>query len=187
MSMYNQAMTWQKLSSKTVYMSRYIKVTEDELLTDYGDQVTFGVVHKEPGVSVIPFDGEYFYLVRQYRYPVDYSGWEFPAGHLEHDSLEEAAKEELEEEAGLVASKLEKIGSYYEAPGHLTQEIHVYLATGLTPGKQSLEPAEKGMVVKKFSLSEIEQMIKSGEIKDGLTIAAFTYFKLSHNKDIIKK
>lgn len=175
-------MTWQKLKSKTVYQNRYMTVLEDELLTDHGDTVTYGVVRKEAGVSIIPFDGHKYYLIRQYRYPVNYTGWEFPAGHLEHKNVETAARAELEEEAGLKAEKLEHLGSYYEAPGHLDQEVHIYLATGLSKGKQDLDPAEKGIIVAQFTLSEINDLIRAGEIKDGLTIAALQFLQL-HTRD----
>lgn len=180
--MYNTPMTWQKLSSKEIYRDNRLWLTKEELLTDHADQISYTVVHKEPGVSIIPFDGEYYYLIRQYRYPVNYTGWEFPAGHLEHQSLKAAALAELEEEVGLKAGKLVKLGSYFEAPGHLDQEIHIYLATNLTRGKQHLEPAEKGIVVKRFTLHEINKLVREGRIKDGLTLTALKYLDLHLNQ-----
>lgn len=176
-----QDMDWKTLSSRVVYANRFMTVTEDEVVTAHGDRVTYGIVHKRPGVSVIPFDGEKYYLIRQYRLPVDYRGWEFPAGHVEDGDIEGSARMELEEEAGLCAGKLLKIGSYYEAPGHLDQEIHIYLATGLSPGVQNLEPAEKGLEIGQFTLEEIEDMMRKGEIKDGLTIGAYSFLMVSRN------
>lgn len=171
-------MTWKKLSSKQVYQNRFMTVTEDELVTSGGDKVTFGIVHKEPAVIIIPFDGKKFTLIKQYRYAVNFDSWEFPAGHMEHDSVIETASSELEEEAGIIASKLEEIGTFHVAPDHLTQTCHVFLATGLTFGKRHLETAEKGMKIGHFSHSEINKMIREGEIKDGLTISAMAIFDL---------
>lgn len=171
-------MSWQKLSSKQVYQNRFMTVTEDVLLTDHGDQVVFGVVRKVPGASIIPWDGTHFTLVGQYRYPVDFFSWEFPAGHFEHDDMESTARAELEEEAGLLAGKIEKIGEFHLAPGHHTQVIHFFLATQLSPGKQNLETAEKGMQIKQFTHAELNQMIQDGTIKDSLTIAALKFFEL---------
>jgi ADP-ribose pyrophosphatase len=171
-------MTWQKLSSKQVYQNRFMAVTEDELVTDAGDKVTFGVVHKIPGASIVPWDGEYFTLVGQYRYPVDFFSWEFPAGHFEHANMESTARAELEEEAGLLAGKIEKIGEFHLAPGHHTQVIHFFLATDLSPGKQKLETAEQGMQVKQVTPAQLNEMIRSGEAKDSLTIAALKFFEL---------
>lgn len=171
-------MVWQKLSSKQVYQNRYMKVTEDELATDHGDQVIFGVVHKEPAVMIIPWDGERVTLIGQYRYPVDLWSWEFPAGHMEHDSLDQAARTEMEEETGFKAKELTKIGEFAIAPGHNTQICHTYLATGLTRGHQHLEPAEKGIQVKTVTLAELDMMIINHQITDGLTLASLKLFEL---------
>ena len=171
-------MSWQKLSSVEKYKNRYMTVTEDELITDHGDKVIFGVVHKIPGACIIPWNGEYFTLVGQYRYPVDAFSWEFPAGHFEHESMESTARTELEEEAGLLANEIKKIGQFQLGPGHHTQVIHFFLATGLTPGKQNLETAEKGMQIKQVTHEQLNQMIKSGEVQDSLTIAGLKFFEL---------
>jgi len=106
-------MTWQKISSVEKYKNRYMTVTEDDLITDHGDKVTFGVVHKQPAVMIIPWDGDKFTLISQYRYPIDSLSWEFPAGHMEHEDIEAAAKAELEEEAGLAAGKLVRFSARY--------------------------------------------------------------------------
>jgi 8-oxo-dGTP pyrophosphatase MutT (NUDIX family) len=171
-------MTWQQKSSKQVYKNRFMTVTEDQVVTDHGDTVTFGIVHKQPGVSVIPWDGKYFTLVGQYRYPVNYFSWEFPAGHLEHENLEAAVRAELEEEAGILADTIVKIGEFHIAPGHNTQIIHFYLATELQEGRQNLETAELGMEIKKVTQSELNELIAKGVVKDSLTIAGLKFFEL---------
>lgn len=177
-------MTWQKISSVEKYRNRYMTVTEDELVTDHGDTVTFGVVHKNPGASIIPWDGHEFTLVGQYRYSVDFFSWEFPAGHFEHENMESTARAELEEEAGLLAGKIERIGEFHLAPGHNTQVIHFFLATDLSVGKQNLETAEKGMQIKKVTHEDLNHMIASGEVKDSLTIAALKFFELHQDKQV---
>jgi len=169
---------WQKKSSRVVYHNRYMDVTEEELITDLGDPVTYGIVHKKPAVLIIPWDKEKTTLIGQYRYPVDFFSWEWPAGHYEHSSVEDTARAELEEEAGIKAGKLTEIGTFHIAPGHLTQVCHVFLATELSKGQQELETAEKGMQSKTVTLAEMRAMIKAGEIKDGLTLSALQFFQL---------
>ena len=171
-------MTWKKLSSTIKYQNRYMTVTEDQLKTDHGDQISFGVVHKEPAVMIIPWDGQKITLIGQYRYPIDSLSWEFPAGHMEHVNIESAARAELEEETGLLAKELVKIGEFAIAPGHNTQICHTYVAIGLSTGIQHLEPSEKGMQVKSATLSEINEMIEGHEVVDGLTLASLKLFEL---------
>ncbi len=177
-------MTWQKLSSKTMYQNRYMTVTEDEVLTDRGDKVTYGIVHKEPFAIVIPWDGEQTVLVGQYRYAVDYFSWEFPMGHYEdvHGSVENAARAELKEETGLTAKNLVEIGTFYLGLGHHTQKAHVFIATDLTQGEQKLEISEKGMQMKKVNLAELADLIKDGTILDGPTITALKFFEFYINR-----
>lgn len=175
-------MNWKLIKSEEKYRNRYMTVTEDVVITNHGDQVTFGVVHKKPGVSIIPWDGAKFTLVKQYRYPVDFDSWEFPAGHFEHRNFPSAARAELQEEAGLLAGELSKIGEFHLGPGHSDQIIYFYLATNLVPVAQKLETAEKGLVVGHFTHQEINQMIQSSQIKDSLTIAALKFFELHASK-----
>lgn len=171
-------MAWQKLSSKHVYQNRYMTVTEDEVKTDHGDKVTFGIVHKNPAVWIIPYDGQRVLLIGQYRYATDYFSWEFPAGHAEENSPALAAERELEEETGLIAKDLIEIGTFQIAPGHLTQIAYVYLATSFDRGVENLEPSEKGMKQKWVTLPEMNQLIIDDTIKDGPTITALKLFEL---------
>ena len=171
-------MTWQKLSSKQIYQNRFMTVSEDEVITDHNDKVTYGIVHKQPAVMVIPWDGAKITLIGQYRYPVDLFSWEFPAGHMEHDSIEAAAIAELEEETGLRAEKMVKIGKFAIAPGHNTQICHTYVATGLSSGQQRLEVSEKGMLVRSLTLAELNEMIMNHEVTDGLTLSSLKFFEL---------
>jgi 8-oxo-dGTP pyrophosphatase MutT (NUDIX family) len=170
-------MSWKTLNTKEVYRSKWMWVTEDEVVTDFWEKLTYGVVHKIPFALIIPWDGKNFTLVGQYRYSIKKYSWEFPQGHFEHSSILETAKTELLEETGLSASSIKLIGSFFLAPGHHSQECKVFLAQDLTEGKQHLESGEKGMKTKKISQAGLEKMIRTGKMADGPTLAAFSIFK----------
>lgn len=172
-------MKWKKISSKEIYRNRWIWLTEDEVETDKGEQLTFGVVHKKPFALIIPWDGKRFTLVGQYRYIVDAFSWEFPQGHYEHDSIEETAREELLQETGLIAKSIKKIGTFWIGPGAIAQECVVFLATGLTEGKIEREKSEADMQIKKVTVAEIHELIKDGSIRDGATITALSILDAS--------
>jgi 8-oxo-dGTP pyrophosphatase MutT (NUDIX family) len=172
-------MSWKKLSSKEIYRNRFMWLTEDEVETDNEKRETYGVVHKKPFALIIPLDGDNFTLVGEYRYFVDSFSWGFPAGHYEHDSIEQTAKQELREETGQIAKSIEKLGSFWIGPGAIDQECVVFLATDISEGDTDREETEEDMEIKKVSLEEIRRMIKSGEIKDGPTITALSMLELS--------
>lgn len=153
-------------------------VTEDELVTDHGDHVTYGIVRKEPFSVVIPWDGEKMLLVGQYRPTAEIFSWEFPMGHAEKDEPDLAAKRELEEETGLHALELTQIGTFYPAIGTMNQLGYLYLTTKWEKGKKSLDISEKGMQQRWVTKVEFESLVCDGTIKDGPTITAYKLLEL---------
>lgn len=157
-----------------------MKVREDGVQFANGSKGIFGVVEKPDFAMVIPFDGKGFHLVKQYRYPVGKSFWEFPQGSYE-DSPEinpaELAKGELKEETGITAKKTTKIGYLYEAYGYCNQAFHIFLAENFEVGKQDLEESEQDMETSYFTILQLEEMILKGEIADAPTISAYGLLK----------
>ena len=166
-------MPWKTFSSKKVYKNHWMEVVEDEVETDMGRKLTYGVVRKKPFVVLVPWDGTHLTLVRQYRYPIGRAAWKFPQGHLEHGSIEEAARAELREETGLRAKELKEIERLHLAASFSSQEGTIFLATGLTQGEAEREESEEDMEARQFTLEEFRKMIESGEMMDCPTIAAW--------------
>jgi 8-oxo-dGTP pyrophosphatase MutT (NUDIX family) len=118
-----------RLSSKIVYENPWMKVREDQVEFPNGHNGIYGVVEKDDFVIIIPFDGVSFYLVNQYRYPIEQETWEFPQGKHEGDpniDIKKLAGEELQEETGLTANTIQKIGFLHEAPGYSKQGLRVF-------------------------------------------------------------
>ncbi len=165
-------MPWKQLSSKEMYRNHWMWITEDQVETETGKLLTYGVVHKHPFALIIPWDGERLTVVGQYRYTVDCFSWEFPSGHFEHTDIQETAQEELREEAGLLAKEIKEVGSFWVATGCFDQECKVFLATGLTSTEHHLEAGEEGMQCKAVTLQEFWQMVADGSLHDGPSLAA---------------
>ena len=174
-----------RIDRQMVYKNPWMTVWEDQVVFPDGSQGIYGCVDKPDFALVVPFDGSGFYLVEQYRYPVDGRYWEFPQGSLESASdvdVLEVAKHELREETGLRAKSLEVIGRLYEAYGFSNQGFTVFLATDLTQGESSLEVSETGMACRRFELGEVWHLIHSGKLKDAPAIAALAF--VSRHLDI---
>lgn len=168
------------IDSRTVYKNRWMSVREDTIERKDGSTGIYGVVDKPDFVIVIALDGDRIYLVEQFRYPVQERFWEFPQGSWERDPQVDpvtVARGELQEETGLHAGTIEYLGYLYSAYGYSSQGMHVFLATDLTEGERYLTPEEQDLIVKSFSLTEFEDMIRSGQIKDAATLAAYTLLK----------
>src|SRR5438876_6716301 len=125
------------LDSRQVYANAWMTVREDAVRRADGSDGVYGVVDKPDYALVMPWDGERFMLVEQFRYPLGIRRWEFPQGtapQLEDADPLELAARELKEETGLVAARIEELGLLDVAPGMSSQRGRVFLATELTEG-----------------------------------------------------
>jgi len=158
------------LSSQKVFDGRVFNVTVDTISEG---ELTYQreVVHHFGSAVIVPvFDDGTVVLVKQYRHPAVRYLLEAPAGTLaDRERPEVGAARELQEELGLVAERLEKLSEFFVSPGFLEEKMWVYLATGLTEGKQFLDEDEILEIVR-LPISEALEMITSGEIQDAKTI-----------------
>jgi ADP-ribose pyrophosphatase len=158
------------LSSEKVFEGRVFNVTRDTISEGEATYKREVVRHSGSAVIIPVFDDGTVVLVRQYRHPAVRYLLEAPAGTLEdRERPETGAARELEEELGLVAGKLEKLSEFFVSPGFLEEKMWVYLATGLTEGKQSLDDDEIIDIVR-LPMGDALEMITSGEIQDAKTI-----------------
>lgn len=169
------------LSSRVVYENPWIEVREDAIERPDGTPGIYSVVSKGNYAVVVPYENDGFWLVEQYRYPVQRRSWEFPMGTYPDrhvgDPLE-LARRELLEETGLRAERWELLGEMYCVPGFSSQSGHVYLATGLTRGEFDREPEEQDMRLGFFPRAELEKMMRDGTVRDAQTLACYGFFLL---------
>ena len=138
------------------------------------------MVEKDESAIIIPIDGDRVWLVEQFRYTIQQRAWELPQGGWEReiDNPEELARGELREELGIDAAGMTCLGSTWIAYGFTRQKQHVYLATGLTHGAQQLDPEEHDLVVRSVPITEFEEMMLDGVVRDGCTLAAWALYLL---------
>jgi len=163
----------QRLSSRVAYRTRWLRVEEHKLrLRVAGAAITYSYIVAPRSVSVIAVlpDGRIL-LVRQYRYPTRGWNYELPGGGAGRDSLPRAARKELEQETGYRASRLRKLGDYVVYCGLSSEVCHVFLATGLCPGRQQLEETEH-ITVHAVTYAQLDAMIARGRFRDGMGLAS---------------
>ncbi|MEP1765351.1 MAG: NUDIX hydrolase [Sulfitobacter sp.] len=164
-----------QIARRCVYENRWMKVHEDAVRFPNGAEGIYGIVDKGDFALIAPrHDDGRFQLVEQFRYPVGARYWEFPQGSWEttpEADPEAVALGELEEETGLRAQELHKLGHLFGAYGFSNQGFHAFLATGLQQGSLNRDAEEQDMRTAAFSLPEMREMIAKGQIKDAPTIA----------------
>jgi 8-oxo-dGTP pyrophosphatase MutT (NUDIX family) len=163
-------------SSREVYRNPWIRVREDVVERDDGSSGIYGVVEKPDFALVMPAERDGFWLVEQFRHPVGRRTWEFPQGTWGAGSdgtPEELARAELAEETGLRSRALRHLGHLDIAPGLMTQEFDVWLATDLTPGPTAREASEVDMQHAFVREAHLREMIRDGRFTDGPSVAAY--------------
>ncbi len=149
-----------------------------------GQRGIYGVIDKDPASIIIPLDvtaeGEFVYLIEQFRYTVGGRYWELPQGGWETAEVvpEELARGELKEETGLTAERMTELTTLQIAYGVMNQKHHVFLAEGLTMGEAAPDAEENDLVVRRVSVAEFEGMILDGTIVDNCSVAAWGVYRL---------
>jgi len=152
------------------------------------------VIHPGAVAILALVDGDVL-LVRQFRAAVGQICLELPAGTLDRaadgsiEDPERAAPRELGEETGYAARDWRHLGRFFTAPGFATEEMHLYLASGLTPlpayagpaederldlvripWRRAVEMAEEGLIDDAKSLVGLfwlDRLAARGELPDG--------------------
>jgi ADP-ribose pyrophosphatase len=167
------------VNSEVVYQGRLTTVRyllEDE----NGRRFTNETVEHPGAVVVLPIteQGE-IVCVSQYRHAVRSTILELPAGTLERDEDPlECARREITEEIGMGARRISSLGTIFPCPGFCSEEQHLFVARELYVDVGTPDEDERISVVK-MSVSQFEEAILSGKVKDGKTLALFSRARLA--------
>jgi ADP-ribose pyrophosphatase len=166
--------------SDIIYKGRVFNITVDQVAYPDGRVVKMEVVRHPGSVVLLPMTApDRILLVRQYRYVVDKWLWELPAGTLEpNESLHAAALRECHEEVGKIAGKAKRLLSFFPSPGFCDEAMNFFLLTDLRDPRPD-EPAahqdpDEILNVKEFSVSEVRDLVKAGDVCDMKTALGLT-------------
>ena len=165
---------------KRIYDGKIVQL-DTYNLTIEGRKVRREIIKHPGAAAILAFDEKgKVILVRQHRFPLGYI-LEIPAGTLEKgESPKRCALREIQEETGYKAKKMTHLITYYPSVGYNTEEIHCFVASGLTQVKKKLD-TDEFITVKKMELPRLIKMIKSGKIIDSKTICAVMVYAAKKN------
>ena len=102
-----------------------------------------------------------------------------------NESLEDLAKRETKEEAGLVAEELMPICDYWVSPGGANERVALFCAkvdASHAGGVHGLADENEDIRVHVFSSEEAFSMVRSGRINNAATIIALQWLELNIKK-----
>ncbi|KAF5038479.1 ADP-ribose pyrophosphatase [anaerobic digester metagenome] len=154
-----------------IYRGKRLTVEKREITLPNGKQKERVIVHPGGAVAILPVEGDYCYLIRQYRYAVDDSIYEVPAGTIdEGEEPHETARRELIEETGMKAETFTPKGWIYSSPGYTDERIWLYIAKGLSPCRDYDMDEDEVIEVVRTPIRDLAAMIVDGRIVDAKTI-----------------
>jgi 8-oxo-dGTP pyrophosphatase MutT (NUDIX family) len=165
---------WKTLSTHVVYQNPWTTVREDIAEMPNGKTTIYGVIQCGLCVGVLPFlDDDHVVMVRQYRYVFgENHRWEMPTGGVRPgESLAEAARRELQEEAGYDTRHLQQISSYFTSKSIMQETAHLFIGRELVQVKAVPDETEF-LEVDILPFDQVLRMVINSEIRDSMTVIA---------------
>ncbi|MCE5193551.1 NUDIX hydrolase [bacterium] len=115
-------------------------------------------------------------LVRQYRPAPEKVMLEIPAGRRNvREHFLTAAKRELREETGYVASSWEKCAEFWPSPGFVDERLALFVAKGLQPGPTDMDTDEFIHPIL-MPIAEAIEQCRVGHINDAKTLIGLLWY-----------
>lgn len=160
------------VASRIIHRGRIATLRVDDVRMPSG-RIAQREIVEHPGAAAVVAVTETgdVVMVRQFRKAVERFLLEIPAGVLEAgESPLDCAHRELAEETGLRAEQMTPLRAFFPSPGLLTEEITIFLASGLRTVRQAVQPEEEGLGIVRVPAAEIPALIDGGEICDSKTL-----------------
>ncbi|HEV2402968.1 MAG TPA: NUDIX hydrolase [Candidatus Saccharimonadales bacterium] len=174
---------WKTLSSSMALSEKWFRVRKDVVQLPSGKIVDDYFVWEAPHIVLaIPVTAEgKFVLVKQYRHGIGEIMYQFPAGAVDNgESLAQAARREMEEEAGFVSEKLIHLGTNAPYASKVTSVEDMFLAPDATDrGHRNYDEQEESEVVL-LSKDALLELIDSKKIQMAGTLLAATFLALRY-------
>ena len=159
----------------------------------WSEEIEREVMDRGHAVVVLPYDIERDEIVMLEQFRVgaiatSNSPWliELVAGMTEPgEDIEDVARREMEEEAGLQAQQLSFALSYLSSPGGLTERIYIYIAqvdASTASDFGGLASEHEDIRVQAVPRAEVMQLLDEGVIDNAATVIALQYLALHRQR-----
>jgi ADP-ribose pyrophosphatase len=185
--------TLEKISSESKYVNPFWEYKVDKYRMPTGRIADYHYVNSRGATIIIPItENKKYLMVNQYRYLNQRISLEFPGGGIKDNMIPlDNAVKELVEETGFKADSMRLIGEYNPFNGVTNEICNVYIAEGLMRidslngdastmlSFTSHDESEEFKLVE-LTKEEINDRIRSGEIWDGMTLAAWGIYLVNN-------
>jgi nudix-type nucleoside diphosphatase (YffH/AdpP family) len=181
----------QKILDKRPLYSGFTKLFSVTIEDEHGARFEREIEDHGVAVAVLPYDPErrMAVFVRLPRAPLLYKtgqplSLEAPAGMVDGEDAEAAARREAMEETGLRLGKLEPVATAWSSPGLSCERVSLYLARYSAADRVAegggLAVEHENITVVEMPLAELSALIDRQGIADMKTLALVFALKLRH-------
>lgn len=174
-------LAWETNERRVAYTCPGFDVVNESVQLPDGTETEYDYLSESPSVCILPFtaDGDVV-CIEEWRQAVSRVSRGLPVGGTEpeDDDLEAAARRELAEETGHEAGRLESLVTVEPANGTADSVLHFFVARNCRPTAEQRLDHNESIRVTETTLEELTDAVARGEIRDGRTVLALSYYRL---------
>ncbi|RQG92254.1 NUDIX hydrolase [Natrarchaeobius chitinivorans] len=176
-------LAWETLERRVAYTCPGFDIINESVQLPDGTETEFDYLSEPASVCILPFtpDGDVV-CIEEWRQAVDRISRGLPVGGIEpdDDDLEAAARRELTEETGHEAERLEPLVTVEPANGIADVSLHVFVAYDCRQTAAQQLDHNESIRTTTVAFEDLLEAIVDGEIRDGRTVLAVSYYQLSN-------
>lgn len=167
---------WLHRGEEALYESDWVSLHLADVVMPDGTQIDHHVVRMpRPAAGTVMFADAHVLLLYRHRFITGTWGWEIPAGGVDDgEAPAEAAVREAHEESGWRPVTVDHLCTFHPANGLLDQAFHIFSSSDAVHAGEPVDRNEAARV-EWVAVAELRDMLRRGDISDGLSFGALTY------------